>query len=117
MVLIDYPGMNWWIARRAKAHGIPVFYYAPPQVWAWAQWRVRKMRRLVDHVLCCLPFEEECSAGTDATRRWWGTRSSTKSHRKARPGLLRGCAGARSAGDDSPRLADSGGDDQLAVAA
>ncbi|MGQ9576294.1 MAG: lipid-A-disaccharide synthase [Thermoguttaceae bacterium] len=58
VVLIDYPGFNWWIARRAKAHGIPVFYYVPPQLWAWAQWRVRKMRRLVDHVLCCLPFEE-----------------------------------------------------------
>jgi lipid-A-disaccharide synthase len=58
VVLIDYPGFNWWIARRAKAHGIPVFYYAPPQIWAWAQWRVNKMRRLVDHVLCSLPFEE-----------------------------------------------------------
>jgi lipid-A-disaccharide synthase len=58
VILIDYPGFNWWIARRAKAHGIPVFYYAPPQIWAWAQWRVKKMRRLVDHVLCSLPFEE-----------------------------------------------------------
>jgi lipid-A-disaccharide synthase len=58
VVLIDYPGFNWWIARKAKAHGIPVFYYTPPQIWAWAQWRVRKMRRLVDHVLCSLPFEE-----------------------------------------------------------
>jgi lipid-A-disaccharide synthase len=58
VVLIDYPGFNWWIARRAKAHGIPVFYFAPPQIWAWAQWRVGKMRRLVDHVLCALPFEE-----------------------------------------------------------
>lgn len=57
VVLIDYPGFNWWIARRAKAHGIPVFYYAPPQVWAWGRWRVAKMRRLVDHVLCALPFE------------------------------------------------------------
>ena len=57
VVLIDYPGFNWWVARRAKAHGIPVFYYAPPQVWAWARWRVKKMRRLVDHVLCSLPFE------------------------------------------------------------
>src|SRR4030042_1455135 len=45
-------------ARLAKVHGIPVFYYAPPQIWAWAQWRVKKMRRLVDHVLCSLPFEE-----------------------------------------------------------
>jgi len=59
VVLIDYPGFNWWIARRAKARGIPVFYYVPPQIWAWAQWRVKKMRRLVDHVLCALPFEAQ----------------------------------------------------------
>ncbi len=59
VVLIDYPGFNWWIARRAKAHGIPVFYYSPPQVWAWARWRVNKMRRFVDHVLCGLPFEAQ----------------------------------------------------------
>jgi lipid-A-disaccharide synthase len=58
VVLIDYPGFNWWIAWRAKVHGIPVFYYTPPQIWAWARWRVKKMRRLVDHVLCSLPFEE-----------------------------------------------------------
>lgn len=58
VVLIDYPGFNWWIARRAKAHGIPVLYYCPPQIWAWASWRIKKMRRYVDHVLCALPFEE-----------------------------------------------------------
>lgn len=57
VVLIDYPGFNWWIARRAKAHNIPVFYYAPPQIWSWGSWRVKKMRRFVDHVLCALPFE------------------------------------------------------------
>ncbi len=59
VVLIDYPGFNWWIAWRAKIHAIPVFYYTPPQIWAWATWRARKMRRLSDHVLCSLPFEEE----------------------------------------------------------
>ena len=59
VVLIDYPGFNWWIARRAKAHGIPVFYYTPPQIWAWATWRAKKMRKFVDHVLCSLPFEEK----------------------------------------------------------
>ncbi len=57
VVLIDYPGFNWWIARRAHAQGIPVFYFVPPQLWAWAGWRVQKMRRWVDHVLCTLPFE------------------------------------------------------------
>jgi lipid-A-disaccharide synthase len=58
VVLIDYPGFNWWIARRAHYHGIPVFYFVPPQIWAWASWRVKRMQRWVDHVLCSLPFEE-----------------------------------------------------------
>ena len=59
VVLIDYPGFNWWIARKAKKHNIPVIYYGAPQMWAWGAWRIRKMRRLVDHVLCKLPFEAE----------------------------------------------------------
>lgn len=59
VILIDFPGFNWWIAKRAKRHGIPVFYYTPPQIWAWAPWRARKMRKFVDHVLCSLPFEEK----------------------------------------------------------
>jgi lipid-A-disaccharide synthase len=59
VVLIDYPGLHWWIARRAKARGIPVFYFVPPQLWAWAGWRVKKVRKYVDQVLCSLPFEPE----------------------------------------------------------
>jgi lipid-A-disaccharide synthase len=58
VVLIDYPGFNWWMARRAHFHGIPVFYFVPPQLWGWAGWRVKKMQRWVDQVLCTLPFEE-----------------------------------------------------------
>src|SRR5262249_35347195 len=59
VVLIDYPGLHWWIARRARARGIPVFYFVPPQLWAWAGWRVKKVRKYVDQVLCSLPFEPE----------------------------------------------------------
>ncbi len=59
VVLIDYPGLHWHIAKRAKKHGIPVFYYVPPQIWAWAGWRVRKVQKYVDHVLCSLPFEPQ----------------------------------------------------------
>ena len=59
VVLIDYPGFNWNIARIAKKHGIPVYYYGVPQMWAWAPWRIRKIRKYVDHVLCKLPFEVE----------------------------------------------------------
>jgi lipid-A-disaccharide synthase len=57
VVLVDYPGLHWWIASRAKARGIPVFYFVPPQIWAWAGWRVKKVRKYVDQVLCSLPFE------------------------------------------------------------
>lgn len=59
VVLIDYPGFNWWVARAAKRHGVPVYYYGVPQMWAWASWRIHKMRRLVDHALCKLPFEAD----------------------------------------------------------
>ena len=58
-VLVDFPGFHWWLAWRAKRHGIPVVFYCPPQIWAWASWRKKKMRRLVDHVLAPLPFEHE----------------------------------------------------------
>lgn len=59
VVLVDFPGFNWWIARAAKSLGIPVFYYCPPQIWAWASWRINKVKKFVDHVLACLPFEAE----------------------------------------------------------
>jgi lipid-A-disaccharide synthase len=57
VILIDYPGFHWALAKRAKRRGIPVIYYVPPQIWAWAGWRVKKMKKYVDHVLCSLPFE------------------------------------------------------------
>jgi lipid-A-disaccharide synthase len=57
VVLVDFPGFNWHIAKRAKKYNLPVFYYLPPQLWAWGGWRVRKLKRTVDHVLCNLPFE------------------------------------------------------------
>ncbi len=59
VVVVDFPGFNWHIAKRAKQAGIPVFYYLPPQMWAWGGWRVAKMRRYVDRVLCNLPFEPD----------------------------------------------------------
>lgn len=69
VVLIDYPGFNWWIARKAKARGIPVFYYGVPQMWAWGSWRISKVRKFVDHVICKLPFEKSWfeARGCDAT--------------------------------------------------
>ena len=59
VILVDFPGFNWWVARFAKSAGIPVYYYLPPQIWAWATYRVSRMQRWVDRVLACMPFEPE----------------------------------------------------------
>ena len=59
VVLVDFPGFNWWIAHRAKQAGIPVYYYLPPQLWAWAPWRIHRVRKYVDLVLSGLTFETD----------------------------------------------------------
>lgn len=58
LVLIDYPGFNMRIAAWAKAHNIKVYYYISPQIWAWKQNRVHKIKRTVDHMFTILPFEK-----------------------------------------------------------
>ena len=72
VVLVDFPGFNWWIARAAKQRGIPVYYFLPPQLWAWAGWRIRRVRKWVDHVLCALPFEYDWYASRGARATWVG---------------------------------------------
>lgn len=58
LVLIDYPGFNMRIAAWAKKHNIKVYYYISPQIWAWKQNRVHKIKRTVDHLFAILPFEK-----------------------------------------------------------
>ncbi|HWD90382.1 MAG TPA: lipid-A-disaccharide synthase [Mucilaginibacter sp.] len=57
LVLIDFPGFNLRIAEAAKKADIMVCYYISPKVWAWNQKRVLKIKRIVDHLFCILPFE------------------------------------------------------------
>lgn len=57
VVLIDFPGFNLKIAQFAKSANILVCYYISPKVWAWNQKRVLKIKRIVDHLFCILPFE------------------------------------------------------------
>jgi len=58
VILIDYPGFNLRIAEFAKKAGIKVFYYVSPQVWAWKQNRVKKIKKYIDHLFVILPFEK-----------------------------------------------------------
>lgn len=57
VVLIDFPGMNLRLAGAAHRVGIPVVYFIPPQIWAWAPGRIRTIQRCVSLVLAVLPFE------------------------------------------------------------
>ena len=59
IILIDYPGFNLKIAKWAKKKGYKVFYYISPQVWAWKRRRVYTIKKVVDKMLCILPFEKK----------------------------------------------------------
>lgn len=59
LILIDFPDFNLHMASIAKKLGIRVLYYISPQIWAWRQGRVHKIRRIIDHMAVILPFEEK----------------------------------------------------------
>jgi lipid-A-disaccharide synthase len=58
LVVIDFPGFNLRLAKRAAALGIPVVYYISPQVWAWKRNRIYHIAECVKRMLVILPFEE-----------------------------------------------------------
>ena len=58
ILLVDYPGFNLRIAEFAHKKGITVHYYISPQIWAWKENRIKKIKRDVDHMYVILPFEK-----------------------------------------------------------
>ncbi len=59
LILIDYPGFNLRMAEFACRHRIKVVYYISPQIWAWKQSRIKKIKKTVDKMLVILPFEKD----------------------------------------------------------
>lgn len=59
LILVDYPSFNLKVAKYAHNLGIPVHYFISPKVWVWKEWRVKDIRRYVDHMYCILPFEPD----------------------------------------------------------
>lgn len=59
LILIDYPGFNMRIAEFAKKQGVKVHYYISPQIWAWKENRIHKIKRDVDEMYVILPFEKD----------------------------------------------------------
>lgn len=59
VILIDFPGFNFRIAEYASSLGIKVFYYISPKIWAWKEYRVKKIRKYVNRMFIIFPFETE----------------------------------------------------------
>jgi lipid-A-disaccharide synthase len=57
-ILTDSPDFHLRLAAKLQAAGIPVIYLVAPQVWAWRQGRLSRMRKVINHLLCIFPFEE-----------------------------------------------------------
>jgi lipid-A-disaccharide synthase len=57
-IVIDSPAFNFRVAREMHARGIPVIYFVAPQLWAWREYRVKRVQKWIKKVLCIFPFEE-----------------------------------------------------------
>ena len=58
-VPVDSPAANFPLAGWMRRSGVKVVHLVAPQLWAWGRWRIGKLRRRSDLVLCLLPFEEQ----------------------------------------------------------
>lgn len=69
---VDSPSANIRLMPMTRAAGVQTVQFVAPQFWAWAPWRLRHFRKVVDHVLCILPFEEQWFAERGAVAEFIG---------------------------------------------
>jgi lipid-A-disaccharide synthase len=69
VIVCDSPAFNFHVAKAAKKAGSKTLFYVAPQLWSWAGWRIRKMRKYCDKLCCILPFEQNwfSQRGVDTT--------------------------------------------------
>lgn len=67
-VLVDFPDVNFRLARELKKLNIPVIYFVSPQLWAWKRKRIRWVQERVSRMMVIFPFEERFyrARGVDA---------------------------------------------------
>jgi lipid-A-disaccharide synthase len=71
-VPVDSPSANFPLCARLKPMGARIANLVAPQLWAWAPWRIRKVRRISDVLMCLLPFEEEWFRSRGVTAKFVG---------------------------------------------
>jgi lipid-A-disaccharide synthase len=59
VIVCDSPAFNFHVAKHAKKLGIKTLFYVAPQLWAWAPWRIGKLKKYCDKLCCILPFEQD----------------------------------------------------------
>lgn len=57
-VLVDFPDVNFRLAKELKKLGVPVIWFVSPQLWAWKRRRLKWVQERVTRMLCIFPFEE-----------------------------------------------------------
>ncbi|MGB3340557.1 MAG: hypothetical protein WBB37_03650 [bacterium] len=56
---VAYPGLNLLLCKYAKYLGCRVYYFLPPQIWAWGTFRKYFIKQWVDKIISVFPFEYE----------------------------------------------------------
>lgn len=58
-VLVDFPDVNFRLARHLARAGVPVIWLVSPQLWAWKRSRLHWVQQRVSRMLVIFPFEQQ----------------------------------------------------------
>lgn len=75
LILIDYPSFNLKMAKFAKSLGVKTYYYISPKVWAWKEWRVNTIKKVIDRLFAIFPFEVDFYSRHDYSVQYVGNPS------------------------------------------
>jgi len=72
IILIDYPGFNFKVAKYASKLDIPVFWFVAPQTWAWKESRVKLLEKYIKKLYVILPFEKNYFSSKNISSEYFG---------------------------------------------
>lgn len=74
VVVVDFPGFNLRLIKQLKniKPTLRIEYVAPPQLWAWGEWRLKTIKNFCDRVVVMYPFEVEWYARRGVNAEWLG---------------------------------------------